>query len=236
VLRAVLFDLDGTLLDLDLDTFLRRYFAALRDATGELAGADRADELMDAVQAATGAMMRPHPGHTNRDVFYADFLARTGIDLEEDWEVFERFYRDVFPGLGGASGPAPGARDALETALDLGLSVAIATNPIFPRAAVEERLAWAGLRDLDIPVLTTYEIMTACKPLPGYFLQTADLVGVAASACLMVGDDRALDLPAADVGMRTFYVGSSADAPADYRGTLEELVGLLPRLVSENAG
>ncbi len=236
MLNAVLFDLDGTLLDLDLDAFLRRYFAALRDATGELAGIDRADELMDAVQAATSAMMRSHPGRTNRDVFYEDFLTRTGIDLEEDWGVFERFYRDVFPGLGGASGPAPGARTALETALELGLSVAVATNPIFPRVAVEERLGWAGLRDLDLPVLTTYEIMTACKPFPDYFLQTAELVGVEASTCLMVGDDRALDLPAADVGMRTFYVGSSADAPADYRGTLEELAQLLPRLLSENAG
>ncbi len=33
------------------------------------------------------------------------------------------------------------------------------------------------------------------------------MLGVAPATCLMVGDDRALDMPAADLGMRTFYVG-----------------------------
>jgi len=47
----------------------------------------------------------------------------------------------------------------------------------------------------------------------------------------MVGDDRALDMPAADVGMRTYYVGADESAPADMRGSLDELADLLPRIV-----
>ncbi len=39
-------------------------------------------------------------------------------------------------------------------------------------------------------------------------------------------------MPAADIGMRTYYVGSDPKAVADYRGTLDELAELLPRLVS----
>ena len=49
----------------------------------------------------------------------------------------------------------------------------------------------------------------------------------------MVGDDRSLDMPAADLGMRTFYVGRSKGVPADWSGTLEDLADLLPRLAEE---
>jgi hypothetical protein len=45
----------------------------------------------------------------------------------------------------------------------------------------------------------------------------------------MVGDDIALDLPASDVGMRTFLKGD-ARSSADYRGTLDDLAALLPLL------
>ena len=231
-MRAVLFDLDGTLLDLDLGAFLGRYFAALEIASAPLAGVhDGEGGFMEALHAATGTMMELHPGRTNREVFYAELLARTGVDLNEHWGVYQRFYDEVFPTLGDTAGPAPGARTVVTTALELGLEVAIATNPIFPRAAVDHRLAWAQIADLPVSVVTTYETMQACKPHAAYYRQTAELLGVAADECLMVGDDRALDMPAADVGMRTYYVGQDEDAPADMRGDLQELARLLPRLL-----
>lgn len=230
-MRAILFDLDGTLLDLDLSAFLKRYFIALDAASAELAGRCAPGTFMPALHAAVGAMMEPHPGRTNRDVFYEDLYTRTGVDLNTHWPVYERFYRDVFPTLADTAAPAKGARTAVTTALGSGLKVAIATNPIFPRAAVEHRLAWAGLGDLTFPVVTTYEDMVACKPHADYYRQIADLLGVAPHECLMVGDDRVLDMPAADVGMRTFYVGTDEAAPADLRGDLDELAELLPRLI-----
>ena len=232
-MRAVLFDLDGTLLDLDLRSFLRRYFAALEVASAPLVsdGSGSASRFMAALQSAVGMMMEPHPGRTNQEVFYADLHEHTGVDLHVHWPVFERFYAEVFPTLQDTAAPMLGGRDAVLAAMDLGLGVAIATNPIFPLAAIEQRLRWAGLDDLDLPVVTSYETMRACKPHPEYYRQTAALLDVPAQECLMVGDDRALDLPAADIGMRTFYVGGDEHAAADLRGTLTELAELLPRLV-----
>lgn len=233
VIRGVLFDLDGTLLDLDLDAFLRRYFAALSEvASRHFPGID----MLPAILAATGAMQSQHPGRTNREVFDADVLERTGIDLEASWEVFGDFYRDTFPALGNGYGPAAGGREAVEAARSLGLHVAVATQPIFPRAAIEHRLAWAGLAGVEFDAVTTYEVMQACKPLGAYFRQTAAMIGCDPAECLMVGDDRSLDLPAADVGMRTFYVGDSAAAPADFRGTLTELPDVLARLTAKGVG
>jgi FMN phosphatase YigB (HAD superfamily) len=225
--RAVLFDLDGTLLDIDLGLFLGRYFESL----GAVVESHFPDgDVMRSILVATEAMQRPHPGRTNREVFYADFFAHTNVDLDRSWEVFEAFYRERFPALGDGSGPAKGARRAVETALELGLEVVVATQPIFPRIAIEHRLAWAGLDDLGLDHLTTYETMHACKPLPDYFREAASMAGTEPAQCLMVGDDRNLDMPAADVGMRTFYVGADSGTHADWCGDLDRLADLLPHL------
>jgi FMN phosphatase YigB (HAD superfamily) len=234
-LRAILFDLDGTLLDIDLQSFLRTYFGALGRATAErFPGVD----VMGSILASTEAMQQPHPGVTNREAFNADFASRTGIDLTVpgQHEVFDTFYRDVFPTLGDSYGPAKGARHAVETALLLGMRVVVATQPIFPRVAIEHRLSWAGLSDLPLRAITTYETMHACKPLPAYFREAAALVGCEPSDCVMVGDDRALDMPAADVGMRTFYTGSGSSSGASWRGDLDDLAMLLPRLAVQVPG
>jgi FMN phosphatase YigB (HAD superfamily) len=235
MIRGILFDLDGTLLDINLQQFLGRYFAALHDATLSFATPEEASVIMDAVQSGTRAMMDAHPGSTNAEVFAREFKAISGIPFEDVRDVYDRFYDEVFPTLIDGAGPIVGARRALETARDLGLKIAIATNPIFPRAAVAHRLSWAGLDDLDLEVLTTYENMLATKPHSGYYSQTAELLGVDPHECVMVGDDRYLDMPAADIGMRTFYVGTDSEAFADYRGTLDDLADLLPRLASTSS-
>lgn len=225
-MQGVLFDLDGTLLDVRVDAFLKRYFAALKATVGpRYPGTD----LLEAVLASTGVMQRPHEG-TNREAFYQDFLTRTGVDLDEDWAVFEDFYRDVFPTLGEGYGPNAGAVEAIEAARELGLKVAVATQPIFPRAAIDHRLAWAGLQHVEFDAVTTFEVMEACKPSPDYFRQVAEMIGCDPSECLMVGDDREMDMPASAVGMRTFYVGADVNAAADYRGTLLDLPKTLERL------
>ncbi|MRS11590.1 MAG: HAD family phosphatase [Actinobacteria bacterium] len=232
MIRAILLDLDGTLLDLDLRAFLDRYFAALDLASAPLAArASDPASFMRSLHDAVGAMMQPHPGAVNRDVFYRHLLEHTGIDLAFEWQVYERFYAEVFPTLRDTAKPAAGARRVVTVAAELGLKTAVATNPIFPRIAIDHRIAWAGLDDLAFGAVTSYEEMAACKPHADYFRQTADMLDVAPEDCIMVGDDRVLDMSAADVGMGTYYVGDDADAPADMRGSLDELADLLPRLV-----
>ncbi len=229
-MRAILFDLDGTLLDIDLGAFLRRYFAALGSvAERHFPGAG----VMPAVIASTEAMQLPHPGRTNRQVFNQDFVARTGVDMDEHWDVFERFYVEDFPALGDGGRPAKGALRAVDTARAVGVEVVVATQPIFPRRAIEARLAWAGLENEGLEILTTYENMHACKPQPEYFREAAAMVGCSPSECLMVGDDRFLDMPAADTGMRTFYVGPDTAVHADWHGDLDDLADLLPRLTGD---
>lgn len=233
MLTGVLFDLDGTLLDIHLDDFFRRYFAVLGPAIAEILGDDAdAHGGLEAVMRGTEAMCQSHPGRTNREEFNAVFRELTGADLTrpDSVAVLERFYAEVFPSLREGLGPHPGARESVECALDLGLKVAIATNPIFPRAAIEERMRWANVADLPIDLVTSYENMHSAKPHGSYYTEVASMLGVPPSQAMMVGDDRVLDMAAADVGMRTYFLGGGTAPVVDYVGTLTQLPDLLTRL------
>lgn len=230
MLDAVLFDLDGTLLDIDLHAFLRDYFEALGPTLSELAGPDfDARTALAAVVRSTDAMCAVSGERTNREVFESSFRELTGTDLSDARAAdrIDRFYREEFPLLRGAHGPRNGGRSAVRAARASGYALALATNPIFPAAAIHERVRWAGLSVDDFDVITSYENMRGCKPSADYFEQTAGLLGVDPARCLMVGDDAAMDLPAAVTGMRTFYVGKDADTASDAAGDLHDLIAWL---------
>lgn len=230
MIRAVLFDLDGTLLDIDLNAFLGEYFAALGPMIAAMAGVSPG-EAVSAVEAGTVEMCGDHPGRTNREVFDESFLRATGLDLSapENRERVEAFYADHFSALRGASRPHEHATRAVEHARSLGMRVALATNPIFPREAVVERMRWAELTPDAFDLVTSYETSFACKPLPRYFRDIAAGLGVEPPECLMVGDDPVLDLAAADVGMKTYFVGGSHPT-ATWSADLGSLPGLLERI------
>lgn len=230
VMKAILFDLDGTLLDIDIDAFLSKYFAKLSSVIAVIANDDgHRDQILRAIHEATGAMMRPHEPLTNREVFVQEFGSRTGLDLTTLWPVFDRFYAEDFLALGDGFGPAEGAIGALTAARKCGLKIAVATNPIFPRIAIEHRMSWAGITPEDVDVITDFETMVACKPHAAYFRQTAEMLGVSPHDCLMVGDDAVLDLAAADIGMKTFFVGDASRVWADYYGSLADLAEFILR-------
>ncbi|MFO7246008.1 MAG: HAD family hydrolase [Thermaerobacter sp.] len=220
-LRAVLFDLDGTLLDLDMERFLPVYMDAL---AGFLSDYLPAATLTDAVMASVGAAIADvDPRFTNEDVFWREFRRRTGYDLDTLREPLERFYRDVFPRLGGQARPVPGARDVVADLAGAGLKLALATNPIFPRAAIEARLAWAGIEPRWFDFIADFETMHACKPQPAFFLEVCSRLGVEPARALMVGNDPVIDIRGAQqVGMATYLV-EGAPAP----GSFEREVGAL---------
>lgn len=234
MIRAVLFDLDGTLLDIDLESFLSSYFGLLGPVLAGLVDGGDARGALGAVLAGTRAMSEPHPGQTNEQVFRGRFKALTGVDIAaaEARDVIQRFYEQSFPQLQGDHGPRAGADRVVEAARELGMVTVLATNPIFPRSAVIERLRWAGLTPQQFDLVTSYENASACKPALAYFLEIADTIAVNPRECLMVGDDARLDLAAASVGMKTFFVGSKDGVRADMEGGLEDLADLLPRLAT----
>lgn len=229
--KAILFDLDGTLLPLEFSEFMPRYLGGLQTA---FAAMYPDGSFPKQVLASTDAMVNNDGSRTNDVAFWADFAARIGASRQELEPLFAAFYRDSFGPLGEGVGQWFHAASAVAAARRQGAIVVLATNPVFPLAAIEHRLRWAGLEPDAFDLITDYTNMRFAKPSPGYYRQIAADIDVSSSSCLMVGNDVRLDLkPARAAGMKTFMVRSeySEYGPdgfaADYEGTLPELTAFL---------
>lgn len=224
---TVLFDLDGTLARLELDFFMRRYIQALTPHFSHLVPPERfARELL----RWSDAMVRNlDPTLTNLEVFWGGFPAAVGVDRARLEPIFDRFYREDFPRLRPPDVTNPAARRLLASLVARGYTPVIATNPLFPRQAILERLAWADCASIPFAYVTAGEDMHFCKPNLEFFTEVLDRIGRAPSECLMVGNDVEEDMIAQRLGMYTALVtdcpidrGQAGIVP-DWRGTLAEL-------------
>lgn len=211
-MRAVLFDLDGTLLDLDIDRFMPRYLSALAEAFSSLI---EPDPLKEAVLAGTAAMIANDGSTTNEDAFWTVFEEKTGLDRTPLLPLTDRFYREVFPGLSSVARKVEAAPRVVEAAKESGAIVVLATNAIFPEVAIIERLRWAGVDPAVFDLITSYETMHASKPNPEYYLEICRLVGIEPHQAVMIGNDPELDVRAAQsAGMSAYLVDDGTPAGA----------------------
>lgn len=218
MIRAILFDLDNTLLENSMETFVPAYLGLL----GEFIAPHypQPDAFIRHLLRATDAMMaNAGSERTNQEVFDAAFFPAIGRTREEMEPLFAEFYATRFPRLRSLTHPIPAARPLMEWLFARGYQVAIATNSLFPRTAIEQRLAWAGVPVEEFPYhfVASYEVMHATKPHPAYFLEIAGVLGRAAEECLVVGDEWRMDiLPALETGMHAYWIcEAGAKPPAD---------------------
>lgn len=167
MLKTILFDLHGTLLPIDFDRFLYHYMKALAKHAAHVVPPD---QLPQHVLASTMAMMNnTDPALTNAQVFATDFFPRVGLPEEELMPVFTEFYETKFPALREPAIEKPElARAVVQAVVNQGYDIALATNPVFPMAAIRDHMRWANIADLPWRLVTTYETMHACKPYSEY--------------------------------------------------------------------
>lgn len=202
--KAVLFDLDGTLLPMDQDAFVKTYFGLLAQKLAPH-GYEPA-KLIDAIWTGTAAMVKNDGGKTNEAVFWERFAELYGPQAERDMPLFDAFYRNEFAGAKAVCGYTPYAAEAVALAKEKGLRVVLATNPIFPAIATQNRIRWAGLAPEDFEYYTTYENSRHCKPNPAYYRDILEQVNLQPEECLMVGNDVVEDMVAQTLGMRVFLL------------------------------
>lgn len=201
---TLLFDLDGTLLPLDLEKFMYGYFQAL---VAKLEGIVTQEELISKIWASTKEMIENENSNvTNIEKFKTSFFLSTGLEESKIWPIFDDFYKTEFYTLRQLTNPTTIAREICRTALDKGYQVIVATNPIFPQEAIEARLMWAGIQDLPFTLVTTMENMHYCKPNPKYFIEILERIQRLPNQCMMFGNDVQEDGVAEKIGIETFLV------------------------------
>ena len=204
-IQMILFDLDGTLLPMDMDVFTGSYFKLLA-AKAKLHGYADSKALIDAVWAGIAAMVKNDGSRTNEEAFWACFAKIFGEDKLKDRPMFDEFYAVEFQQAQAFCGFSPKAKETVELAKALGFRVALATNPLFPDIATVSRARWAGLDVRDFELYTTYENSVHCKPNPDYYRDVLAKLNLPAEACLMVGNDAHEDMIAETLGMRVFLL------------------------------
>ncbi len=203
-IKAVLFDLDGTLLPMNNDEFTKGYFKLL---AAKLAphGYDP-EQLVDSIWTGTAAMIKNDGKQSNETVFWAKFTELLGEKAKMDMPVFEEFYLNEFKGAKTFCGYNPKAAEAVAVAKQMGYRTVLATNPIFPVQATDSRAQWAGVTLKDFEIYTSYENIGCSKPNPEYYREIAKRLGVSPEECLMVGNDAEEDMIAETVGMQVFLL------------------------------
>lgn len=203
-IKAVLFDLDGTLLPMDQDVFVKTYFSLLAAKLAPRGYEPK--QLVGAIWEGTAAMVKNTGEQTNEEAFWAKFTQLYGEKALDDLPLFDEFYRNEFSAVQKVCGYTPQAAEVIALVKEKGLRPVLATNPIFPAIATENRMGWAGLAPSDFELYTTYENSRHCKPNPDYYRDILAQLELAPEECVMVGNDVNEDMVAATLGMKVFLL------------------------------
>jgi len=207
---TILIDLDDTLLINNAESFQKAYLKAL---AAHLQPRIPPEALIQHLLEATKAMYRKvTPVGTLRETFDSHFYPALGVNREEIADEIDHFYTQVFPTLREHTRPRPEAAVLVEKALQRGHQIVVATNPLFPRVAILERLRWAEVPPEHIPfaLIPDYETFHFCKPHPAFFAEILATLRWPERGVVMIGNSPEEDiLPAETLGIPTFWVNES---------------------------
>ena len=203
-LTTVLFDLDGTLLPMDQDEFIKDYF--VRIAHTMVGHGYDPKAFLEALHCGVRAVMENDGSKTNEEIFWEAAVAKFGEKILLDKPLVDRFYETDFAQCKGVCGFDPSAAALVHKLREKGFRVVLATNPVFPSVATHCRIRWAGLEPEDFELVTTFEASRHCKPNPAYYQDVLDALGVMPEECLMVGNDVGEDMVAGKLGIQVFLL------------------------------
>ena len=240
---TLLLDLDDTLLGNSMDTFIPAYLQSLSDFFSPFVSQDK---FLPTLLSGTQAMLDNNsPDKSLKAAFDQSFYPELGVREDAFAEQFNAFYREKFPELKQLTQYSPAAVRMIEEAFDRDYKVAIATNPLFPKSAIYQRLEWAGLSPEKYPfvLIPSYETFHFAKPNKAFFTETLACLGWSAGPVVMVGDDFDHDIaPARSLGIGNYWVTDDQHSPtqelptAAGRGNIQGLIPWIDSVVNDKLG
>lgn len=224
-LTTVLFDLDGTLLPINGEAFESIYFKGLSAYF-----LDKYDpkEFIRIIWSATKEMVKDTSSKTNEEAFMDALRLIVNEDITWMQERFNQFYLNEFDQIRLAVTPNVYMQKAVKLLKEKGYRCIIATNPMFPKIAIEKRILWTGCDREDFEYVTSFEKNHFCKPQLKFYEEVLNETNSSAEECLMVGNDINEDMIVSKLNMHTYlitnHVMQNEEIPASvtYAGKYED--------------
>lgn len=187
MIKNILFDLDGTLLNMDQDKFLKLYtlslYNSLKDEYKDI------NELSYVIETGVKLMFNNDGSKTNEQVFYEHFKNYHKDKTEYLIKRIEKYYDNEFIYAKEATSSSNYAPLLIKELKEKGYNIILATNPIFPKVATLNRIKWANLNPDDFTYISTYENSSYCKPNIKYYEEIINKLNLNKEECLMIGND-----------------------------------------------
>ena len=219
-IKTVLLDMDGTLLNMGESAFEKEYLKRMVMFL-EQRYPEKGKDLVKCVGYGAEMMKVSDGSRTNLEVFWEGFEKVSGMSRDVFEPVVTQYYQTDFTHIGDTYVPDEDMQKAVRLLAEKGVQLLVATTPVIPRIANDERVRWSGLSDIPWLDVTSFETYNYSKPNVNYFKQICEIHGLNPAECLMVGDSLVKDYPAAELGM-DFYLLLNEDSPeADQQKAFE---------------
>ncbi|MBQ7026356.1 MAG: HAD family hydrolase, partial [Peptococcaceae bacterium] len=162
-IKTVLIDMDGTLLNMGESAFENEYLKRMVIFL-EQRYPGKGKDLVKAVGYGAEMMKISDGSRTNLEVFWEGFEKASGYTRAEIEPVITQYYQTDFTHIGDNYVPDENMQKAVRLLQEKGYQLLVATTPVVPLIANEERVRWSGLSDINWLDITSFETYNYSKP------------------------------------------------------------------------
>lgn len=206
MLKAVFFDLDGTLLPMDEEKFTKYYFKLLCERMAPYGF--EPESLVEVIWSGTKEMYKNDGSKTNEERFWDFFEQIYGTEKMIHKNFINEYYVNEFKKTIDTCLPNPLARNIVDYCKENIDYVVLTTNPIFPKAGTLTRMEFVGLKEDDFNFITSYENSSFTKPNPQYFVEIMRQFNLQPEEVILFGNNTLEDATCAKMaGIKCYLVG-----------------------------
>lgn len=232
MIKAVFFDLDGTLLPNDRKEFESSYFKVIYHTFKDYSNVDL---IVNTVIESIKVMAQNNGPNFNEQVFKDYFISKVNDYPYQHYDdCFTNMYQTSFQRLKDVCGIEDKANELLQLVKRKNKKVILATTPLFPYIATESRIKWANIDPGMFDLITTYENSIGAKPNPYYYSWLLSKLDLNSDEVIMVGNDCLEDGAAKKCGIKTYIIDRNIEHVQykdnmDFVGNIQQVIDKLER-------
>lgn len=204
MIKNILFDLDGTLINIDQEGFNKEYVDRASNYFVRY-GYDR-NNVTKYLWGAIFAIVNNDGKVTNQEVFCTYLEKTLNIEKENLLRLFEEFTNNEYDYLSKYIKRVDIVITAIKLLKEKKYNLILATNSLFPYDIIKKRASWGNISVNDFSFVTSMENMNYAKPNINYYKQILELNNLKAEECIMFGNDLVEDLVIEKLGINCFII------------------------------